>query len=215
MPHSQVREYRPTPANVYHSDSKDPRLEAVLRLAETCSYQAEHAQHVTRLALRLFDELQPLHRLGRTERFWLESGALLHDIGWIEGWHAHNKTSLRIILTTPMLPFDNKERLIIGSIARYHCKSMPKPEHDHFAALLPAEQHMVSILAALLRLADGLDSTHQSLVQTLSCELAPDEVILHCKTISPAHDDRLAALEKADLFERVFARRVMIKCSIR
>jgi alpha-galactosidase len=47
---------------------------------------------------RLFDELQPLHLLGAQERFWLNAGALLHDIGWIEGQKGHHKTALRTIL---------------------------------------------------------------------------------------------------------------------
>jgi exopolyphosphatase/guanosine-5'-triphosphate,3'-diphosphate pyrophosphatase len=215
MPHSQIPEYRPTPARVYQSDSHNPRIEPVLRLAEICSYQAEHAQHVTRLALRLFDELQPLHRLGSEERFWLEAGAILHDIGWIEGWRSHHKTSLRVILSTPMLPFNNKERHVIGSIARYHCKALPSPDHDHYAALLPAERGMVSTLAALLRLADGLDSTHRGLVKDLACDVTPANVTIKCKVHKPAREDRMTALEKADLFEQVFGRKVLVKWHVK
>jgi len=201
----------PSLASVYLPGEKDPRLESVLRLAELCRYQPEHAQHVTRLALRLFDLLQPLHRLDSDARFWLEAAALLHDIGWIEGWHGHHKTTLRIILTTPVLPFSGKERLMIGSIARYHCKSLPKETHDHFAALHPKEQEVLAVLASFLRLADGLDSTHRGLIKDIECELTPEELILMCKVHSPAHDDRLAGMEKADLFEKVFSRKVIIR----
>jgi exopolyphosphatase/guanosine-5'-triphosphate,3'-diphosphate pyrophosphatase len=209
MPRTKPPDRPATQASI--SATKDQRLDPALRLAEICRYQPEHSLHVTRLALRLFDDLQPLHRLDNEARFWLELAGILHDIGWIEGWHNHQKTTLRIILSTPILPFTGKERLIIGSIARYHCKSLPKATHDHYAALKPKEQEIVAILASFLRLADGLDSSHRGLIKNVDCELSPDELVLLCKVHSPAHDDRLAAMEKADLFEKVFDRKVIIR----
>jgi exopolyphosphatase/guanosine-5'-triphosphate,3'-diphosphate pyrophosphatase len=214
MPRTSHPERPATLASIYQPGEKDPRLEPVMRLAEICRYQPEHSHHVTRLALRLFDALQPLHRLDNEARFWLEAAGILHDIGWIEGWHSHHKTTLRIILSTPILPFNGKERLVVGSIARYHCKGLPKASHDHYAALQPKEQEVVATLASFLRLADGLDCTHRGLIKDIDCELTPDELIVLCKVRSPAHDDRLAAMEKADLFEKVFNRKVIIRWMI-
>lgn len=84
---------------------QQPVLQAVLRLAQTCEFEVNHTWQVTHLALRLFDELQELHNLSQNERSWLIYAGILHDIGWIEGWKEHHKVTLRIILTTPMLPF--------------------------------------------------------------------------------------------------------------
>jgi exopolyphosphatase/pppGpp-phosphohydrolase len=189
----------------------DSRLQAVLQLAASCDYEAGHSHQVTRLALRLFDELQALHGLGAEERFWLECGALLHDIGWSEGPRAHHKTSLRIILDAPQLPFDRRERLIIGSIARYHRKALPDEKHDHYAALEPAQRRVVAILAALLRVADGLDRSHQSLVQDLSCEVSSPQIVVRCAVRQPAEDERLEALDKGRLLEQIFDRRLVIE----
>ncbi len=80
-------------------------ISAVLELAQTCEFDSSHTHQVARLSLRLFDQLQPLHDLSGKERDWLHYAALLHDIGWIEGWKDHHKVSLRIILDTPLLPF--------------------------------------------------------------------------------------------------------------
>jgi exopolyphosphatase/pppGpp-phosphohydrolase len=185
-------------------------LKAALRLAQICEYEADHTQHVTRLALRLFDETQSLHHLGQQERFWLNCAAILHDIGWIEGRKSHNKVTLRIILTTPLLPFTNKERLIIGSIARYHRKALPAHEHDHFAALVPVDQQIVKILSACLRLADGLDQAHRGRVQDLTCKITSKKISLHCIINSATSEEDLAALKKKDLFEQVFDRKVVV-----
>ncbi len=185
-------------------------LKDILHLAESCGYEVGHTHQVTRLALRLFDELKPVHNLGAEERFWLHAGGLLHDIGWIKGQKRHHKTALRTILNTKLLPFDNRERLIIGSIARYHRKALPKKKHGHYAALRPAERKVVRTLSAILRVADGLDRTHQDLVEDLSCEVTPEQIIIWCSVSRPAEIERQVALKKGQLFTKVFKRNLLI-----
>lgn len=192
--------------------AEDDRLHAVLQLARSCEYEEGHTHQVTRLALRLFDELKLVHGLGPRERYWLQCGALLHDIGLIEGVQGHHKASLRIILDTPLLPFDKKERLIIGSIARYHRAALPQERHSHFAALKPGLRRIVRILAAILRVADGLDYTHQSLVNELSCVLSPKQVLIRCVVKGLAEEERQRALEKGDLLEEVLERKLVVEC---
>jgi exopolyphosphatase/pppGpp-phosphohydrolase len=187
-------------------------LTAVLQLAKTCDFDSAHTNQVARLALRLFDELQPLHNLSPKERNWLHYAALLHDIGWIEGWKEHHKVTLRIIMTTPLLPFSNKERMIIGSIARYHRKSLPDLKHDHYAALSEEERTIVDLLAAILRLADGLDASHQGQVCDLTCiKISNKKIKLSCSAKAETKEEIQAALDKSDLLKKVFHRGLEIK----
>ena len=185
-------------------------LKTVLRLAQTCEYELEHTNQVTFLAVRLFDELQNLHQLGEIERSWLVYAALLHDIGWIEGWKSHHKVTLRIILNTPMLPFNNIERLIIGSIARYHHKALPELSHDHYAALSPGQRQRVDILAGCLRLADGLDRSHQQLITDLKCKVTKKKIRITCESSQPALEEYAAAQSKKNLLEMAFSRSVQV-----
>ncbi len=196
------------------SEPEDERLQAVLQLARSCEYEEQHTHQVTRLALRLFDELKLVHGLGPRERYWLQCGALLHDIGLIEGVQGHHKASLRIILDTPIVKFDKKERLIIGSIARYHRAALPQERHRHFAALKPGSRRIVRTLAAILRVADGLDYTHRSVVSELSCVLSSKQVVVRCVVTAPAEDERLRALEKGDLLREVFERELAVEVAI-
>jgi exopolyphosphatase/pppGpp-phosphohydrolase len=185
--------------------------QAVLRLAQTCEYEVLHTGQVTFLAVRLFEELAALHRLGDLQKAWLVYAGTLHDIGWIEGWKEHHKVSLRIILTTSMLPFSNKERLIIGSIARYHRKTLPSLKHDHYAALSTEERRQVSLLAAFLRLADALDRTHHQRVRDLTCQVKGRRIIVICQTTAPAPEEAAAVLEKGDLLQKVLNRKLMVE----
>ena len=190
--------------------STSSTLNEVLQLAQTCDYDSSHTHQVARLALRLFDDFQSLHNLGQIEREWLHYAAILHDIGWIEGWKEHHKVSLRIILTTPMLNLTNKERLIVGSIARYHRKALPNLKHDHYAALTEAERKTVDILAGILRLADGLDSAHQVRVRDMTVKITPKKIAIRCTVQNEKKEEEEAASKKTDLLRLIFNRPIVI-----
>ncbi len=196
------------------SKKNESRLEEILKTARSSDYNEGHSSQATRLAMRLFDELRELHGLGTEERFWLQCAGILHDIGWSEGRKGHHKTSLRIILAEPNLPFDERERNIVGSVARYHRKKLPNKGHPHFAALQRGERQKVKALSAILRVADGLDFTQQSLVKDITCEVSPETVTVNCAVSGDAETEKQRAMKKGDLFEKVFNRDLAISLDI-
>ncbi len=195
-------------------------LQAVLKLAQSCEYDAQHSHQVARLALRLFDELRSVHGLGPQERLWLQYAALLHDTGMIEGKKGHHKASLRIILESPILPFGKTQRRIIGSVARYHRGALPRERHRQFSRLKPTTRRVVRVLAAILRLANALDHSHQGVIQDIVCDLSPKKILVRCTTHPgpspesrlPAETERLNALQRGDLLEQVLERKLAVEC---
>jgi putative phosphoesterase len=184
--------------------------EAVMALARRCQYERDHSHQVTKLALGLFDGLTGLHGMGAKERLWLECGALLHDIGWLEGQQGHHKTSLRLIVSDPELPFQRREREIIGLIARYHRKALPRDGHKYYANLNAADRHRVRVLGGLLRVGDGLDRSHGNVVQRTRCAFSEKEIRIACVARGNAGAEVAAAAKKANLIEDVFGRPVRI-----
>lgn len=191
----------------------DKVLDAVGALARRCDYEREHTHQVTKLALELFDQLEGLHKMGPEERFWLKCGALLHDIGWIEGQKGHHKTALTLILADPGLPLGRREREIVGLIARYHRKALPSAEHQCFSHLTAKDQHRVSVLAGILRIADGLDRSHVSVVRRLECHVSDGRLTVMCRARGRAEAELRAARKKVDLLERTFNRPVVVDVS--
>jgi putative phosphoesterase len=190
-------------------------LENVLALARSCRYEVGHAHQVTRLALDLFDELEPLHRLGEAPRRLLLYAGLLHDVGWVEGAKRHHKTSQRIIESSDVISFSTRERRIVACLARYHRGALPKKRHRPYAGLSAKDRIVVSQLSAILRVADGLDRTHRSVIARLSAKVLPRRVQILCETRAPAEEERRFALKKGDLFTEVFGRELAIACSRR
>jgi exopolyphosphatase/guanosine-5'-triphosphate,3'-diphosphate pyrophosphatase len=188
-----------------------PALESALALAQECKYEREHTHQVERLALEIFDQLGQLHKLGRAERFLLQCAAILHDIGWLEGRKAHHKTALRIIMDSPILRFDFQRRRIIGLIARYHRKAVPKEQHLYFRDLNTKDRNIVRVLSGILRVADGLDRIHQSKVKDISCRVDNKQVKMICFSAEPLDDEFAAAIDKGGLFEDAFARKLVFE----
>ena len=199
----------------YEQFSRDERLRPVFDLAQVCAYEAGHTHHVTHLALRFFDESSALHGLDGDRRFWLTCAALLHDIGWVEGRPRHQKTALRLILQSPMLPWDERMRRIVGLIARYHRRALPKARHRQFAALPDADQADVRTLSAILRIADALDFTHENVVSDLTCRFDSKRLDISCTVTRPADKECERAVRKGRLAADVFNREVRVTWRLR
>ncbi len=171
----------------------------------------EHTRQVAWISLRIFDDLKSLHQLGSDERKFLECAALLHDTGWSGGRKGHHKRSYEIIVNDPGLPFQARDRRVIGAVARYHRKALPDPTHREYQALDSADGHIVQVLAAILRVADGLDVSHQNRVRVISCHEKPGAVLCRCRVSGPADAEKMSAGKKSDLFSMVFSRNVIIE----
>jgi len=196
------------------TDEQNRNFHSAMQISAAFVDDPTRLNGVAQYSLILFDGLKKLHEYGQVQRFWLLMAAILHDIGRIEGHEDHHKSSLNFILNNSLIDLSNKERLIIGSIARYHRKSLPSLEHDHFAVLEKDEQIMVIKLASLLRLADGLEHLGDQKIRHLGVNYKKNKLILNCKTISD-HSLYATTLPKSDLFELVFKLPVEIKwCSL-
>jgi exopolyphosphatase/guanosine-5'-triphosphate,3'-diphosphate pyrophosphatase len=169
-----------------------------------------HCRQVRDLALMLFDQLTGLHKLETDERDILEAAALLHDIGWTIAGKKHHKHSYRLIRENEakLVGFTPAQVELIANVARYHRKSPPSPHHEAYASLTLDEQRLVQRLAALLRLADGLDRPHLQQVKRLRCEVSSRQVLIRVEAVANAGAHIEGAARKRDLFETVFDRPV-------
>lgn len=172
-----------------------------------------HARQVTRLSIQLFNATRPLHELDEQALSLLERAAFLHNTGMLVESRRHHKHSFRLIKGAALPGFTAEERHEIAVIARYHRRALPSTSHEEFAALSRSARKRVSALAALLRIADALDYNHDGRVLQLAAvpELCDDKTWTVALKIRPLADldvELEHAYEKADLFEKVFKRKL-------
>ncbi|MCA9256313.1 MAG: Ppx/GppA family phosphatase [Phycisphaerales bacterium] len=188
----------------------NPRSRSVMHLAERCGFRRRHAEQVAALALKLFDELQPIHELDASCKELLSYACLLHDIGHLISHDSHHKHSYYLIRNGSLKGFSDQEVEVIANVARYHRKERPKKSHYSFNNLDAEHRRPVRILAVVLRLADALDRTNFSVVSDVKCDIGQRAVTLWATTSSDAEIELWCAKRHAALFEREFDRRLTV-----
>ena len=190
---------------------RDVRARSVDRLLRRANAEVLHATHVGRLALELFDQTHALHQLTAAEREWLQYAALLHDVGCSVGFSRHQQHSYYLITHGDLTGFSAEEIEVIASVARYHKGKGPRGSHENWKRLDPYLRPVVEKLSALLRIADALDRSHRQLVTDLVCRVRPRRIELDAIARGDCEAELEAARRKANLLERVFDRKPVLR----
>jgi exopolyphosphatase/guanosine-5'-triphosphate,3'-diphosphate pyrophosphatase len=190
------------------ADPRALRRASVLNLARRCNWGEAHALQVAFLAGDLFDHTLRIHKLSGEDRELLEYAALLHDIGEHVSTEGHHRHTAYLIQHGRLRGFDPEEVLALASVARYHRSGEPKTSHEPFGQLGPERQERVSKLAAILRLADGLDRGHSSAVEGIDVQIDDGRVEIEVRSGGEVELELWGARRKRALFERLFGRRV-------
>jgi exopolyphosphatase/guanosine-5'-triphosphate,3'-diphosphate pyrophosphatase len=171
----------------------DVRRRSVVELGERCRYWAEHAQQVARLALALFDQTRSAHGLADREREWLEYAALLHDVGVHISYERHHRHSYYLIKNGDLRGFSPQEIEVMALVARYHRQATPRKSHEGYGDLKRPLRRTVKALAAMLRLAEGLDRSHARAVTGLDLYPRSDDYLVRLRASGDAELELWAA----------------------
>src|SRR5258708_9491508 len=143
-----------------------------------------HSERVARLALELYDGLNSVGLLGSLNgvganansdaRGSLLMAALLHDVGKSKGSKGHHKASLELIKAHDApLGWKTEDMQRAAIVARFHCGALPTRSHKTLRDLLPNEQKIAIQLAAILRVANALDVSHDGHIRRVQVEGEP------------------------------------------
>lgn len=196
----------------------DLRRRSVEHLMELCDDDPDHSMKVAELALALFDGLADEHGLGHEEREWLEAAALLANVGLFVAHSRHHQHSYYVIRNSEVLNgFTDNEVEIIANVARYHRRSAPSAKHPTFAALEEVDQARVRWLAAMLRVAIGLDRSHAGAVAAIEVTATPEHVQVDVRPTDGADAslEVYSARERRTLLEQVLGHPVEIEAAER
>ena len=195
----------------------DLRRASVFHLVELCDDDPDHAVQVARLALGLHDALAERLELGDPERELLEAAALLANVGLFISHSRHHKHSYYVIRNSEhMMGFTDREVELIALVARYHRRSVPSVDkHPEFAALTEADRRVVRSLAALLRVAIGLDRNHDASVAGLEVRDEGEQVRVVLTAVSGAEVavEAATATERAGLLSELLDTPVVVEPS--
>ena len=180
-----------------------PRGRSVARLARHLGETSEHGPRIARLALRLFDQLEPQLEVDHSARELLEYAGLLHDVGHHIDHQNHHRHSYYLITNGELLGFQRDELEMIGMVARYHRKAAPKASDPELRALSQKARATVRALSAVLRLADACDRSHFGVVRDITVARRGDKLTLNLTATGDAQLELWEARQRVGLLEAV------------
>jgi exopolyphosphatase/guanosine-5'-triphosphate,3'-diphosphate pyrophosphatase len=191
---------------------RDLRYESVMHVAALAPGETDHAEHSTELALRLFEQTTSRHGLDASYEELLEAAGFLANVGLLVSHDRHHLHSYYVIRNSDALTgFTDDEIELIAQVARYHRKSAPKPTHTEFAALSADAQHVVRVLAGLLRIGVALDRTRTGAVDDVTVRESKHELVIELHGNGDMSLERYTAEARKSLLEEVLGVEVVIE----
>jgi CHAD domain-containing protein len=168
----------PEKPSMKNQQGADPRNRAAPLEPQPVHEQAgksSHSQYVRDLALALFDQTRPLHDLGIDSRNTLELAAMLYEERVPGTKKKPYKAALAMVesLVPPELP--EQERQVLAAVLAYQQRKLKRKDIPRLG-LSPAQQRQALTIAALLRIAVGLDNSRSQTTTIKQVEPARDEM---------------------------------------
>ena len=187
------------------------RAKAIRNLGTKFGVDENHGMKVSEIATRIFQQLMPLHPLGKNEAEILKYACLLHDIGHFVNRSGHHKHGQYIIMNSGLNGFSNDELIILGNVVRYHRKSLPTRDHFHYKVLRDRHRYMVRLLAGILRIADNLDRGHRNIVLDVHVEISNKRITLDVISKEPADIEIASASAQTQMLSIVLEMEILIR----
>jgi CHAD domain-containing protein len=172
------------------------------------------AEHRRDLALELFDATQATHMLPNEQRRLLEVAALLQYLTESQEDDSSNKAGYLFILSHPLTDLSENENKILEDVLRYqHGKVDLKSPDDPAAPPFPTYREALT-LAAILRIAQGLDTSQSQETTIQAIESTPQE--LNVLVLGPkAKKDARSAKKSAKLWSTLFEQKVRLQSVVK
>ncbi len=198
-------------ADVWTEDFRNQIVRSALELGRKYHTDEKHVTHVAKLASALFNALTREHQLDDRAALILHVSALLHEIGSYVNQSSLHKHSMYLILNSELFGLTKDDLMLVALVARYHRRASPRPAHQYFNTLERSQRVAVSKMAAILRIADALDTSRSQRVRDLLCEIESDRLIITVPGLTDVSVEQLAMREARTLFEEIFGLRVLLR----
>jgi CHAD domain-containing protein len=168
------------------------------------------AEHRRDLALELFDATQATHQLLDEKRRLLEVAALLQYLTEHEEGGKSNKSGYLFILSNPLTDLSEADNKIVEDTLEALHGEVEIPGDGDSELSLPSSEREALTLAALLRIASGLDASQSQSTNIDTIELDPERLLISVNG-PRAKTDARKAKKASKLWRRLFNQKVRIQ----
>jgi exopolyphosphatase/guanosine-5'-triphosphate,3'-diphosphate pyrophosphatase len=195
-----------------HRTMEAERWEGVLEVCKRYDIDMKRALPECEQTLVLFDGLMRVHELPQEYRLWLQSAAMMQDVGKFMNHQGHHRHTQYIVANSEIFGFSPEQRAIVAAIARYLGKSRPEAM-DRPMRMVPVEEHRhVTGAVVLLRLAQALNQDRATAAVKVKVRVFPKRVVLELAAHRGGCELEAWSLKKeAPYFREVFRRELLIE----
>lgn len=191
-------------------DSLKDIISSTWYIGEKYRIDKKHAAFVEKTALSIFDQTKKLHKLGERERLYLQVASILHDVGIFVDIIHHCVHSYSIIQSQNIIGFSDRDLELTANIARYHSEEIPIQSHKNYYMLCDQDKMIVSILSAILKLAETLDISHLQKIKKIQLLEAKDSLYFNLNTEENIILEKWNFLNNSGFFEEVLGVKPLI-----
>jgi exopolyphosphatase/guanosine-5'-triphosphate,3'-diphosphate pyrophosphatase len=195
-----------------HQKMESERWSGVLEVCERYGIEQRKVEPVREHVVQLFDSLARVHDLPEDYKLWLESAAMMQEVGKFMNHQGHFRHTQYIIANSEIFGFSPEQRVIVSAIARYLGKTRPDAM-DRLMRTIPVEEHThVMRSVVLLRLAAALNQDRASAVVQMRTHVYPKRVVLELVPGRGGAELEAWSLKKeAAYFREVFRRELFVE----
>lgn len=195
---ARLGEYRPR-----YDQSRD-LVSDCRQIASRFRIDRKHTDYVERSALEIYDATLRLHRLGSRSRLLLQIAAILHDSGKYINMTRHDIRSYNLIMSLELIGLSHEERRTAAFVARFHSDFASLTADSAYMALPEAERLHIAKLAAILRLANALDTGHMQKIGIHEVQTSADQLTLVVTSSRDIILEQWAVARSGQLFRTVY-----------
>ncbi len=173
----------------------------------------KRAQSMMAIALPIFDKMKKIHGLGKRERLLLQISVILHDCGKYISMVNLGECSYQIIMATEIIGLSHMEREIVANVVMFnHAEFIYYGnEQARYVNLSLDAYRTIAKLSAILRIANGIDRTHQEKFKDIKITLKDNELIIGAPSTADVTIEQGLLGWRAEFFEEVFGIRPVIR----
>lgn len=184
---------------------------SAIELGRKYDFDEEHGSHVALLSRQLFQALKDEHKLDSRFELIMSLAATLHEIGRYVSNTSMHKHSMYLIQHSDLFGLGSQDMTLVGLVARYHRRAMPKATHPGFNSLDRDRRVAVLKMAAIVRIAIALDATRNQRVHELKCSRNKQRLIVTVPDVDDLSVEQLALKQGSGMFEEVFGLKVQLR----
>jgi exopolyphosphatase/guanosine-5'-triphosphate,3'-diphosphate pyrophosphatase len=200
---------------IWTAEFKDQIVNSATEVAMHFGTDMRHVRHVSHYAHSIFRHLQQEYFFTARHEMILTVASLLHEVGFYVNDRAHHKHSYYLISNSDIFGFSAHDIQLAALVARYHRRSPPKSSHSPYMSLPRKDRLIVSQLAAILRIANVLDTLKDRKQGKITCQTKGRSLILITTAVTNLLLVQKRINDRADLFTRVYGLDVVVRQTLK